>query len=104
MAAFVISEVEALDAELFEKYRTLAAESIAKYRGRYLVRGAEPEVAEGQPSSRRVVVVEFESMEMLKRWYSSAEYAEALKIRMQALDRRLIFVEGVPQVSAKIDA
>jgi len=34
-------------------------------------------------------------MEMLKRWYSSAEYAEALKIRKGALDRRLMFVEGV---------
>jgi len=28
----------------------------------------------------------------------SPEYAEALKVRQTALDRRLIFVEGVPPV------
>jgi uncharacterized protein (DUF1330 family) len=35
-------------------------------------------------------------MERLREWYASAEYAEALKVRRTALDRRLIFIEGVP--------
>jgi uncharacterized protein (DUF1330 family) len=35
-------------------------------------------------------------MEKLNEWYASPEYAEALKFRRIALDRRLIFVEGVP--------
>jgi uncharacterized protein (DUF1330 family) len=35
-------------------------------------------------------------MERLREWYASPEYAEALKVRRTALDRRLIFVEGVP--------
>jgi uncharacterized protein (DUF1330 family) len=30
--------------------------------------------------------------------YASPEYAEALKVRQTALDRRLIFVEGVEPV------
>jgi uncharacterized protein (DUF1330 family) len=95
MAAFAVSEVEVLDAEQFEKYRTLAAESIAKYGGRYLVRGAEAQVAEGAPISRRIVIVEFESMDVLKRWYRSTEYPVALQTCSEALDRRLMFVEGV---------
>lgn len=95
MAAYVISEVEALDRELFERYRALAADSIALYGGRYLVRGAEAEVAEGAHTSKRIVIVQFDSMDQLRKWYGSPEYADALNIRKDALDRRLMFVEGI---------
>lgn len=95
MAAYVISEVEILDESLGAQYRSLAAASIQKYDGRYLARGATPEVAEGEPTARRIVIVEFPSMQRLREWYASPEYAEALKIRGRALERRLMFVEGV---------
>ena len=96
MAAYVISEVEVRDEAGAERYRDLAGRSIAHYGGRYLVRGAEPQVPEGEwPGPARVVVVEFPSMEQLQQWYSSPEYAEALAVRRTALDRRLLFVDGV---------
>jgi uncharacterized protein (DUF1330 family) len=50
------------------------------------------------PPPKTLIVVEFPSMERLREWYASPEYAEALKLRRTALDRRLIFVEGVPSV------
>jgi len=43
-------------------------------------------------SEQRVVVVEFPSMDRLRGWYSSADYAEGLPIRDTALTRRLLFV------------
>jgi len=52
----------------------------------------------GGPSPKTIIVVEFPSMARLREWYASPEYAEALKHRRTALDRRLIFVEGVPPV------
>ena len=95
MPAYVISEVEFLDEEQGQRYRDLAAASIAEYGGRYLVRGAQPDVPEGEwPERRRVVVVEFPSMEQVRRWYESGEYAAALRVRRTALHRRLLFVEG----------
>jgi uncharacterized protein (DUF1330 family) len=96
MAAYVISELEVRDATAIETYRTLAANSIAKYGGRYLVRGGAADAAEGAPPPKTIVVVEFPSMARLREWYASPEYAEALKVRRTALERRLIFVEGVP--------
>jgi len=96
MPAYVISELEVLDPVEIETYRTIAAQSIAQYGGRYLVRGGAANVAEGGPPPENIVVVEFPSMERLREWYASPEYAEALKVRRTALDRRLIFVEGVP--------
>jgi uncharacterized protein (DUF1330 family) len=48
------------------------------------------------PPPKNIIVVEFPSMARLHEWYASPEYAEALRHRRTALDRRLIFVEGVP--------
>ena len=95
MPAYVISDVEPRDADLIAQYRTLAQDSIARYGGRYIVRGGAVEPVEGGWTPRMIVVVEFPSMEQARAWYRSPEYAEALKIRQNALTRRLIFVEGV---------
>ena len=98
MAAYVISEVDARDPQGFETYRAMAAPTIARYGGRYLVRGGQAALAEGGPEPKTIIVVEFPSMKRLRQWYASPEYAEALKVRQTALDRRLIFVEGVAPI------
>jgi len=96
VAAYVISEVEVLDEAQGQRYRELASVSIAQHGGRYIVRGADPQVPEGSwLTDQRVVIVEFSTMEQLRRWYDSAEHAEARVLRKTALSRRLLFVEGV---------
>jgi uncharacterized protein (DUF1330 family) len=79
--------------------RKIAAPAIAEYGGRYLVRRAIPEVAEGDwapphPEGQQIIVVEFPCMEQLQTWYHSPEYAEALAVRKTAVNRRLLFVQG----------
>jgi uncharacterized protein (DUF1330 family) len=96
MAAYVISDVAPRDPALFAQYRALAQESIARYGGRYIVRGGAVEPLEGGWTPQAIVVVEFPSLERAREWYRSPEYAAALKVRGDALDRRLILVEGVP--------
>jgi uncharacterized protein (DUF1330 family) len=73
----------------------LAQGAIARYDGRYLVRGGKVEVLEGERTPRTIVIFEFPSMERARQWYQSPEYAEALEIRQNALRRTLTFVEGV---------
>jgi uncharacterized protein (DUF1330 family) len=97
MPAYVISEVEARDPAAMAQYRVLAQASIAQYGGRYVVRGGASELVEGTPPPKTIVIVEFPSMARAKEWYASREYAEALQVRRTALERRLIFVEGVPE-------
>ncbi|HEX6533600.1 MAG TPA: DUF1330 domain-containing protein [Gemmatimonadaceae bacterium] len=99
MSAYVISEVEILDEAIADRYKRLAAASISEYGGRYLARGAGANVVEGEPTKRQIVIVEFPSMERAKAWYASPAYAEALRLRATALDRRLTFVEGMAQPS-----
>ena len=96
MPAYVISEIDHVrDPAAFEAYRTIAAETIAAYDGRYLIRGGAAHLAEGGPPPKTIIVVEFPAMERLREWYASTEYAEARKLQRAAFDRRLIFIEGV---------
>jgi uncharacterized protein (DUF1330 family) len=76
-----------------------AATAIAQFGGRYLARGAQAEVIEAdwpaeEPPPQSVIVAEFPSLEALKSWYASPEYAEAFAFRAAAVKRRLIFVAG----------
>ncbi len=98
MPAYVISEVEVVDEQLAAEYRSIAADSIARYGGRYVIRGGAIDIIEGErPSEERIVVVEFPTMKHAHDWYGSQEYAPARKIRATALKRRLTFVEGFPE-------
>lgn len=95
MTAYLISDVTIRDPGAFERYRTRAAASIKAFGGRYLVRGGEITVLEGQHRPSALVVVEFPDTETIQRWYGSPEYALALELRDQALVRSLIVVDGV---------
>ncbi|MET9079162.1 DUF1330 domain-containing protein [Streptomyces sp. NPDC004232] len=98
MAAYVISEVKFLNPALADEYRRLAEASILRHGGRYVVRGALPDAVEGAwPSEQRLVIVEFPDMDRAREWYASPEYAQALKLRQVALERRLLFAEGLPE-------
>ena len=102
MTAYLVSQVEVLDDAGWQHYGEIAAPAIAHYGGRYLVRRAVPEVAEGDwapphADRQQVIVVEFPSMERLHAWYASPEYAAALAIRKTAVSRRLLFVPGVDE-------
>jgi len=96
MAAYVISEVKALDPESFATYRAIAQTAIGLYDGRYIVRGGPIDLVEGEwDENRQLVIVEFPSLERARQWYRSPEYAQALQVRDKALTRTLVFVDGV---------
>ena len=95
MPAYLISDVTVRDPAAFETYRTRAAASIQAFGGRYLVRGGEISVLEGQRHPSALVIVDFPDTATAKQWYGSSEYASALAVRDQALVRSLILVHGV---------
>jgi uncharacterized protein (DUF1330 family) len=102
VTAYLISQVEVLDAEAWENYRTRASRVIARFGGRYIVRGAPAEVIEAdwpteEPPPQAVIVAEFPNMTALKEWYASPEYAEAFAFRVAAVKRRMIFVAGIDE-------
>jgi uncharacterized protein (DUF1330 family) len=95
VAAYVIYQGEVLDAKRYDEYKTKGAASILAAGGRYLVRGGDVEVLEGEAPAGRTVVLEFPSMQAALDWYRSDEYTEIRKIREGAARARMYVVEGV---------
>jgi uncharacterized protein (DUF1330 family) len=96
MAAYVVAEVEVTDPAVYEEYRKLVPSTIAKYGGKYLVRGGAVDVKEGGWQPKRLVVLEFASMDQARTWYHSPEYAPALALRTKAARSKVLLVEGAP--------
>ena len=95
MAAYIVADIEITDPAAYETYRPLAGAAVEKHGGRFLARGGSATPAEGGWAPKRLVILEFPSMEKLKTFYNSPEYQKALAIRQKASKGRLIFVEGV---------
>jgi uncharacterized protein (DUF1330 family) len=94
MPAYVIAEVNVTNPAGYEPYRPLAGASIARYGGRFLVRGGGAARLEGETDPARIVVIEFPDIETARRWYYSEEYQAALKIRQANSTARVLLVEG----------
>ncbi len=94
MPAYVIADVQVTDPAGYEPYRPLAGASIARFGGRFVVRGGKADLLEGAPAPERIVVIEFPDADTARRWYFSDEYQQALKIRQAHSTGRLILVEG----------
>ncbi|MEA2490480.1 MAG: hypothetical protein QOH21_2272 [Acidobacteriota bacterium] len=95
MSALIIVDIEVTDPVQYEEYKRLASASIAAHGGRYLVRGGASEVLDGDWTPRRLVVLQFDSVEKAKAWRTSPEYAEAKKIRERCARSNMVVVEGV---------
>jgi uncharacterized protein (DUF1330 family) len=94
MAAYVIADVHIQDTARFEEYRKLVPATVEKYGGKFLVRGGKFEMLEGEWQPKRVVVLEFPTVEQAKRWYESPEYREPKALRLAAAKSNVILVEG----------
>jgi uncharacterized protein (DUF1330 family) len=95
MTAYVVVETVVTDPEQYEQYKAASPAAIAAGGGRFLVRGGEIAVLEGDWCPPRLVVLEFEDLEAAKRWYQSEAYQEARKLREGAATFRAIAVQGV---------
>ena len=94
MATYVIGEIEVTDQAAYEDYRKQVLAVVTKYGGRFIVRGGKVAALEGGWSPKRLVVLEFPSMEQAQKWYRSPEYAPLIKLRQKASKGRIIIVEG----------
>ena len=83
MAAYLISTIEITDPLGYEEYKKLVAPVLAKYGGKFVVRGGSIEYKEGDWQPKRIVVAQFESMDRARAFYDSPEYAPAKQIRQR---------------------
>ena len=95
MAAYAIANVRVTDPDRYPEYIGRVSQTIERYGGRYLARGGEVEVLEGDWEPQRLVIPEFESVERLREFYDSPEYAPLKRLRQEAADAQFVVVEGL---------
>lgn len=94
MAGYLIANIDVTDRAKFDEYRQKVTPVVAKFGGRFIVRGGEVRRLEGNLPIHRLVVLEFPSPDAAQRFYESAEYAPLLKLRQASTNSDLILVAG----------
>lgn len=96
------SQIESVGFEI--RGRSLNADERALQRLRYracdlflhrVARGGKTETLEGSWSPKRLVILEFPSMDRARAWWASKEYAEAKGLRQACAATEMMLLEGV---------
>ena len=95
MTAYVIVDIDVKNPSTYKDYIALAPATVTAYGGRYLARAGKTEVFEGEWVPKRLVILEFESLERAKAWLDSPEYTPIKKLRHKAATSNMVAIEGV---------
>jgi uncharacterized protein (DUF1330 family) len=95
VSAYLLVDCEVTDPARYEDYKKLAPPAIAKYGGRYLVRGGATSSLEGDWRPNRIVILEFPDVDAARRFYESPEYRAARAVRAGAANMKMLLVEGI---------
>ncbi|MCX7838304.1 MAG: DUF1330 domain-containing protein [Anaerolineae bacterium] len=94
MPAYVVVDITIHDPVGYEEYKKLAPAAVAAYGGKYIARGGAVETLEGTWSPKRLVILEFPTVERAKQWLNSEEYRPARELRHKTATTQMIVVEG----------
>ena len=95
MAAYLLARVEVTNWDRYKEYTKETPGIIAKYGGKFIARGGEMITLEGPEETRRLVLIEFPSLEQAKEFYHSQEYQETKKLRTGAASGQFLAIDGV---------
>ena len=95
MPAYIIARVEVTDWSRYREYTQATPAAIARYGGKFIIRGGDILTLEGESETRRLVVIEFPTLEQAKTFYDSPEYGGAKQLRAGAAIGQFIAVNGV---------
>lgn len=101
---YVILEITVHDSEVYEQYREKVEPIIEQYGGRYLVRSGAKSFDNNPASSvispegdwypDRIIVLEFDSAETVKKFTESPEYKAVVHLRTDSSSTRSVLVNG----------
>lgn len=94
MPAYIIARVQVTDPEQYKEYTKLTPAAIEACGGRFIVRGGKTVTLEGETETRRLVVIEFPTMEQAQAFYDSPLYRKAREVRAGAAIGQFVAVEG----------
>ena len=95
MPAFIIVQDDVTDPEAFATYRDQVPPTLEPFGGKYMVRGGEQDVLEGDWAAARTVVLKFPSVERAKAWHASDIYEGPKALRQSAAKTNMLVIEGL---------
>ncbi len=95
MSAYIIVKMEVTDMEQYKKYIAATPAVVEQFGGKFIARGGETVTLEGPEETRRVVLIEFPSLDLIRDFFSSPEYQAARKLREGAAVASIVAVDGV---------
>jgi uncharacterized protein (DUF1330 family) len=94
MKAFVIAAETPNDESMFSEYRKAVPATLEAFGGKFITRGGNLKLLEGEWPHSRLVVIEFPSRAAAEGWYRSPEYQKIIGLRRRCTVSNLIIVEG----------
>jgi uncharacterized protein (DUF1330 family) len=94
MPAYVVAEVNITNPEGYKEYAAAVPATIARYGGRFLVRGGKAQALEGDWPECRRVIIEFPTAQAARDWFDSPEYEKPKAMRRANSQGRLLLIEG----------
>ena len=95
MAAYVITDVEITDPDLYRQFIQQVTPTVERHGGKFVARGGAFETILGDWTPKRLAILEFGSLEQVHTWLDSAEYNALADIRDRSSTINMVIVEGV---------
>ena len=90
---YIIGHIKVTDPEAYPEYVRRDTPILESFGAKFVVRGGQGQVMEGETGDRHVVI-EFPSYEAALAAYNDPEYQEVAEIRRRSADSVMIVVEG----------
>ena len=93
--AFLIFDSEVKDQAGYQPFLQTAVKEIQSQGGKFLVRGAKPEVLSGPPNPNIISISQWNDKESIKRFFDSEAIKPVREAQSKYTNTRLLIVEGV---------
>ena len=95
MTAYAIFDVEIYNLERYQDFMAQIKPALEAAGAKYLSRGGAHRVYEGDWIPRRIVLLEFPSVDVFEEFYNGEAYQNLKSIRDECSSARLVSVEGL---------
>jgi uncharacterized protein (DUF1330 family) len=95
MVAYAIIDLDVHDQAGFEEYQKSVPTFVAKHGGRFVVRGGEFEVLEGNWKPHRLVLLRFPDRASIRAFLTDPEFETLTKLRRKTTDTTIVAVDGI---------
>jgi uncharacterized protein (DUF1330 family) len=95
MSAYVIFDVEVRDPARYQQFMAGVKPALEQAGARYLARGGDHKVHEGDWTPRRIVLLEFPSLAAWEAFYNGPVYQRLKSVRDECSSARLVSVAGL---------